>query len=437
MNNHKTDDTIEDLPESCYCPITNELMSDPCIVDATCCHTLARESALQWFEISRECVCPVCGAKLRSLKLIPNTVARDLIAMYEYTSIVRQNSSTVENKGDSSTDDHIQAKKNKSLVNIFRRRSPFLNKPNVMKNSGKSKQECCQLVPVNGLTDKQVLDSLLTISSVNDIVNVMMDRPLNAAIQGRACHRLVDALRVMQGEDNDNDLEELLKLNSSGAIRLILAAMKNFTDSTYVQKCACWALYSITYRSDLYQREVQRNHGLPVLMSILRLHAQKDENIAVSAFGTLQSLAYRNTMVKKEMMSIGNGIIDLATKVITTHIQSEYVLESVCSFLCELFDSNIDLSDKKDDDIVHLLKDICVMFPLSRCSYLAQGSLLALGIQHTVTTVDTSDVTDFIHNEPERSSNEFSKHRDDSVNIIVDVVKDISDTFFSMKARNI
>ena len=420
--------SIDGLPESCYCPVTNELMSDPCIVDAPCCHTLARESALQWFDISIDRVCPICGVKLRSLKLTPNAVARDLVAMYEYTHVVRENAAEACKEHD--TTHQTGGKKNASLFGkVFRRRNNSQIQT-ISFQKGRLNEEAKQKSTdkVNNLTDKQVLDFLLTITSVRDIVQVMVDRPLNAAIQGRACHRLVDVSRGIKIEENDDEQEDFLKLKSTGAIRLILASMKNFSDSLYVQKCACWALYIITYKNDLYRREVVQNSGLSVIMNSIRLYGENDENIAVSAYRTLENIIYRNFSLKKKMIDIGTGITDLTASTLFAHLQSEYVLESICSFLCELYNDNKVLSITTEEQIVSILIDICVMFPSSKCSHLAQGSLFALGVQYDGQCLARTCIND--RNDDTWSEKAPNKTAERLIN---DVVQDISDVFFNFK----
>ena len=101
---------------------------DPCIVDAPCCHTVSREAAVQWFEISRHehFVCPCCGVNLRSLSLTPNTCARDLIAMYEYTILKAEHAkNTLQSSGDNPNSKMKKKKKTSSglLGKVFRRKN--------------------------------------------------------------------------------------------------------------------------------------------------------------------------------------------------------------------------------------------------------------------------------------------------------------------------
>jgi len=70
--------TIPQLPSSCYCPITCELLTDPVIVDADCSCTVSREAMKQWSDQNKT-TCPVCNSVLRSYVLKPNAQLRETI----------------------------------------------------------------------------------------------------------------------------------------------------------------------------------------------------------------------------------------------------------------------------------------------------------------------------------------------------------------------
>ena len=65
------------LPEDCLCPITNQVMDDPIIVDANCHHTMSREAAKRWFSLGKT-TCPVCGIEVGSHHLSPNVQLRNV-----------------------------------------------------------------------------------------------------------------------------------------------------------------------------------------------------------------------------------------------------------------------------------------------------------------------------------------------------------------------
>ena len=74
--NH-TSTSRRDLPEDCFCPITNQVMEDPIIVDAQCHHTLSRQAAQQWYGMGKS-TCPVCGIEVASHHLSPNVQVRNI-----------------------------------------------------------------------------------------------------------------------------------------------------------------------------------------------------------------------------------------------------------------------------------------------------------------------------------------------------------------------
>jgi hypothetical protein len=77
-----------ELPDWCYCPVTDEIMSDPVIVDASCKHTVDRSTFREW--IARDnAVCPICSTSLNSLHVSPNVPLRDAIE-YQILAAERQ-----------------------------------------------------------------------------------------------------------------------------------------------------------------------------------------------------------------------------------------------------------------------------------------------------------------------------------------------------------
>eukprot|EP00816_Leptocylindrus_hargravesii_P002854 CAMPEP_0196816340 /NCGR_PEP_ID=MMETSP1362-20130617/54782_1 /TAXON_ID=163516 /ORGANISM="Leptocylindrus danicus, Strain CCMP1856" /LENGTH=379 /DNA_ID=CAMNT_0042193627 /DNA_START=275 /DNA_END=1414 /DNA_ORIENTATION=- len=227
------------------------------------------------------------------------------------------------------------------------------------------------------MTDKQALDVLLSAERIEEVVGMMMEYPLSAAVQGRACHRLIDLSHSSRhAEDNDEQQESLVR--DIGGVRLIVAAMRNFADSEYVQKCACWALYCFSYKSQLNRHEIISVSGINAIMASIKGHGN-NENILVSAFGALQNLAYRNDKAKKAMYDTGAGVVSLATKTIG-HIDSEYVIESAIRFLTEFYDSNHFVDFKSEKDVVPILLQVMKDFPSSKCFHLAYAALINLGV---------------------------------------------------------
>ena len=69
---------IRELPEDMCCPITCEIMKDPviCVGDS---HTYERVAITQWFSTGSE-TSPTTNARLENTSLIPNHMAKKLIA---------------------------------------------------------------------------------------------------------------------------------------------------------------------------------------------------------------------------------------------------------------------------------------------------------------------------------------------------------------------
>ncbi|ACE06220.1 hypothetical protein Aasi_0849 [Candidatus Amoebophilus asiaticus 5a2] len=66
----------ESIPDECFCPITQEIMKDPVIVQDG--HTYERTAIEQWFSTGK-CTSPKTGLNLLSTKLTPNYTMRSLI----------------------------------------------------------------------------------------------------------------------------------------------------------------------------------------------------------------------------------------------------------------------------------------------------------------------------------------------------------------------
>lgn len=365
-------------------------MSDPCIVDAPCCHTLARESLLQWFEISRQDVCPLCGMQLRSRQITPNTVARDLIAMYDYAIIkspiqnaalaatcpdnIRETEATTSSKKSSSSFGRL-FRKSRRASNTSKTAKKDQDKVNSTNNPTANAASESSSVR---MTDKQALDVLLSAEMIEEVVGIMMEYPLSAAVQGRACHRLIDLSHSSRHtEDHDEEQESLVR--DIGGIRLIVAAMRNFVDSEYVQKCSCWALYCFSYNSQPNRHEIIKVSGIKAIITSIQGH-ESNANILVSAFGALQNLAYRNDKAKKEMYDMGAGIVSLATNAIIRHMDSEYVVESAIRFWTEFYESNHFVDFRSEKSVVPILLDVMNKFPSSNCFHLAYATLMNLGV---------------------------------------------------------
>lgn len=70
------------IPSYCICPVTLEIMRDPVIVDAPCKHTCSRQAMERWLAAASEeaaNTCPICGTKLASSLLSPNSMVCDAI----------------------------------------------------------------------------------------------------------------------------------------------------------------------------------------------------------------------------------------------------------------------------------------------------------------------------------------------------------------------
>ena len=375
------------LPESCYCPITNELMSDPCIVDGKCCHTISREAVLQWFEVSRQRVCPVCGIRLRSRGLTPNTVAKDLVAMYEYMSVQNK----YRDANDTSSGEKIASKKKKKFKggrfgNMFRRSVLAQNEENLEKGSEDTSTE----LDWSMFTDERVMSEILKVEKIADIVQIMLNRPLNSAIQGRACHRIIDLAQSLYVEDGRKNDHRYKLLCDSGAIKLIIVALRNFLDSAELTKCACWALYTLSYDNDTAVREeIVKHDAVRILMNAAKSHL-KNENILASTFACLRNLSYRNSTVKKSLVNTGIGILELSNNSICLHFGSDYVLENICEFLLDLFDDNRQLDYERRSDIFATLNLLCEKRPNSRSAHLATCILIDIGMNFNTPTSTSS-----------------------------------------------
>jgi len=80
---------ITNYPDWCVCPISNEVMDDPVIVDAPCHHTVNRSTLEKWSKEQRSSnstnnkiamTCPVCSTLLRSeIFSSPNVLLREAI----------------------------------------------------------------------------------------------------------------------------------------------------------------------------------------------------------------------------------------------------------------------------------------------------------------------------------------------------------------------
>jgi len=77
MNDNRQQTT---LPDFCYCPISNEIMYDPVIVDGRVCKcTVSRSAFEEWVSTREHNTCPICGAQLLSTNKFPNSLLADAI----------------------------------------------------------------------------------------------------------------------------------------------------------------------------------------------------------------------------------------------------------------------------------------------------------------------------------------------------------------------
>ena len=82
--------TNRNLPDDCFCPIINQVMEDPIIVDAPCHHTLSRQAARQWYGMGKS-TCPVCGIEVTSHHLSPNVQVRNITESLISDGVYRYN----------------------------------------------------------------------------------------------------------------------------------------------------------------------------------------------------------------------------------------------------------------------------------------------------------------------------------------------------------
>jgi len=314
-------------------------------------------------------------------------VARDLVAMYEYMSVQKK----YRDANDTGSEGKIASKKKKKskggrFGNMFRRSVLIQNEK--VEGDSVVKEECDDDAPSeldwSMFTDERVMSEILKVEKIADIVQIMLNRPLNSAIQGRACHRIIDLAQSLCVEDerkNERKNDHRYKLLcDSGAIKLIVVALRNFWDSAELTKCACWALYTLSYDNDTaVRKEIVKHDAIRILMNAAKAHL-KNENILVSTFACLRNLSYRNSTVKKSLVNTGIGILELSNNSICLHFGSDYVLENICEFLLDLFDDNRQLDYERRSDIFATLNLLCNKRPNSRSAHLATCILIDIGM---------------------------------------------------------
>lgn len=69
---------VRELPDSCLCPISNEVLVDPVIMDSMCKHSCSREAFKRWYGDGHR-DCPLCRAPLRSPNVAPNVQLRQVV----------------------------------------------------------------------------------------------------------------------------------------------------------------------------------------------------------------------------------------------------------------------------------------------------------------------------------------------------------------------
>jgi GTP-binding protein EngB required for normal cell division len=76
MKDDEDDGKEEEIPDECFCPITQEIMEDPVIAQDG--HTYERSAIQRWFDMGKR-TSPKTGARLFSTELTPNHAMRGLI----------------------------------------------------------------------------------------------------------------------------------------------------------------------------------------------------------------------------------------------------------------------------------------------------------------------------------------------------------------------
>ena len=80
------------------------------------------------------------------------------------------------------------------------------------------------------------------------------------------------------------------------------------------------------------------------------------------------------------MNDVGEGITSLCVSSISDHFKSEYVLENICSFLCEYYEENREIDSVSEASIIPVLRKISNASQSSKTAHFARGALLSLGI---------------------------------------------------------
>ena len=132
--NH-TSTSRRDLPEDCFCPITNQVMDDPVILDANCHHTVSREAAQQWFGHNKS-TCPVCGIEVDSHHLSPNVQLRNVTESLLSSGVYRGEMSDTAATNNSPAALSLEATISDVEAAIPRRESPTIQNPDRTKYGG-------------------------------------------------------------------------------------------------------------------------------------------------------------------------------------------------------------------------------------------------------------------------------------------------------------
>ena len=93
--------TVNDLPDSCLCPVSAEIMLDPVCVDSASCRCVVDRTSFQrWVQQNGNNTCPVCLSLLRSSQVFPQPQLADMIRHIIHAQMPNSKSASVESQLD-------------------------------------------------------------------------------------------------------------------------------------------------------------------------------------------------------------------------------------------------------------------------------------------------------------------------------------------------
>lgn len=278
---------ITNYPDWCTCPVSNDIMEDPVIVDAPCLHTVNRSTLDKWKDHG---TCPLCSTPFRSMDGIfssPNVPLREAIQEFFRTS-------------------HNRIQRKISLHN-WTLAQKQLGVQRCSLHPDQPSHECLSCI----WKDYNIHEN----DTVDGIVGTMRQHPSDKRIVEQGC-------RVLANRLSAKEVGMKTELSQQYFLVFVFNTMKEHKHAPTLIHQAFRVLRYLPFWNEEHAKTIAEEGGTTAMLEILRLH-EDQPNVQRYGCWFLYGLCKHYNPSVERIQS--NGGLDLVQRIIRNHEGNEDV----------------------------------------------------------------------------------------------------------------